>query len=151
MKNTLVKSLGLLGIASAMALTACNSGGSSSSPSTFPACTAPGSFVGIYPINGATNVQDGIQAVYVASSVSLGSQYMNAIGVPGQGLVAGTGFTQVPLSQVPTPHTKPGFANPIYYQTTFSALTGNTTWTMFFNNSNSANCQPFQYLSFTTQ
>jgi hypothetical protein len=152
MKIMRVKSLGLLGIALALALTACSSGsGSSSNPSNFPNCTAPGSFVGIYPENGATNVSDGIQQVYVASSVTLGSQYQNVISAGGGTPYYGNSFTQVTFSQVPTPHTNPGFANPIYYTVTFPNLSAGTQYTMYLNNQNSQNCVPLQYLQFTTQ
>ena len=148
MKISFAKSLGF--IVMALTLAACNSGSSSSNPSTFPNCTAPGNFVGVYPENGATNVSDSIQTVYVASSVTLGSQYQNVIGVGGS-LFPGNTFSEVPLSQVPTPHTKPSFANPIYYVTALPNVNSGTTYAMLFNNTNSVNCQPFQYLQFTTQ
>lgn len=148
MKTSFAKSLGFLIMA--LTLAACNSGGSTNNPSTYPACTAPGSFVGVYPINGSTNVSDSLQTVYVASSVSLGSQYQNVIGVGGY-LYPGNSFSEVPLSQVPTPHTKPTFANPIYYVTALPNLNSAATYAMLFNNTNSINCQPFQYLQFSTQ
>jgi hypothetical protein len=150
MKNPFAKSLGffLLGLT----LAACNSGGSTNNPSNFPKCQAPGSFVAIYPINGATNVPDGTQNVYVASSVALGSQFMNVIGLPGNGgLQAGNQFSEVPLSQIPTPRAKPGFSNPIYYVSAVGTLSSASTWTMYLNNTNSVNCVPLQYMQFTTQ
>jgi len=151
MKLSFVKSLGLLAVAAAMLLGACNSNNNNNNPSNFPTCTPPGSFVAVYPINGATNVPDSVQNVYVASSVTLGNQFMNVIGPPGGGAVAGNLFSQVPLSQIPTPRAKPNFANPIYYVTAVGTLSSASTWTMFLNNTNSVNCVPFQYLSFTTQ
>jgi hypothetical protein len=148
MKNSFAKSLGFFVLA--LALAACNSNGSTNNPSTYPSCTAPGSFVAIYPINGSTNVPDSTQTIYVASSVALGSQFMNVIGVAGN-LYPGNGFSEVPLSQVPTPHAKPGFSNPIYYVSALSSLSSATTYTMLLNNSNSVNCQPLQYMQFSTQ
>jgi hypothetical protein len=150
MKTPFAKSLGLFLLA--FALAACNSNGSTNNPSTFPNCTAPGSFVAVYPINGSSNVPDSTQNVYVASSVALGSQFMNVIGLPaGGGLIPGNQFSQVPLSQIPTPRAKPSFANPIYYVTAVGTLSSAQTWTMFLNNTNISNCQPSQYLQFTTQ
>lgn len=150
MKTPFAKLLGFFVLA--LTLAACSSGSSGSGgPSNFPNCTAPGQFVGIYPINGTTNVSESTTAVYVASSVTLGSQYMNVIQQQNGSLYFGSGFTQVPLSQVPTPHSKPGFSKPIYYSTTFPALSSASHWTMYLNNSNSANCIPVQYLQFTTQ
>ena len=150
MKNPFAKLLGFFVLA--LTLAACSSGGSGgSNPTNYPNCTAPGQFVAVYPVNGATNVSDSTQAVYIASSVTLGSQYQNVIQQQGGSPYYGNGFSQVPLSQVPTPRTKPGFANPIYYQTTFPTLSATSTWTMFLNNTNSANCIPVQYLQFSTQ
>jgi hypothetical protein len=151
MKTSFAKSSALFVLA--LTLAACNSGnGGSNNPSNFPNCTAPGQFVAVYPISGSTNVPDSTQNVYVASSVALGGQFMNVIGLPGGGgLVNGNQFSQVPLSQVPTPRTKPSFSNPIYYITSVGSLTAASTWTMYLNNTNSANCVPFQYLQFTTQ
>jgi hypothetical protein len=143
------KLLSILALVSAVALSACNSG-SSNNPTNFPNCTPPGSFSAVYPINGATNVPDSTQNVYVASSVALGSQYMNVIGVSG-GNFPGNQFSQVPLAQVPTPRAKPSFSNPIYYVTAVGSLSTATAYTMFLNNTNSANCVPVQYLTFTTQ
>ena len=68
MKTPFAKSLAFFLLA--LALAACNSGSNNSNPSTFPNCNAPGSFVAVYPINGATNVPDGTQSIYVASSVT---------------------------------------------------------------------------------
>jgi hypothetical protein len=144
------KIFSILSLASAVALSACNSG-NSSNPTNFPSCTAPGSFTAVYPINGAANVPDSTQNVYVASSVTLGSQYMNVIGLPGGGVIAGNLFSQVPLSQVPKPRALPSFANPIYYVTSVGTLSSASTWTMLLNNTNSANCVPVQYLKFSTQ
>jgi hypothetical protein len=152
MKNMFVKSLALLGLASALGLSACSSGsGSTSNPSNFPNCTAPGSFAAVYPIPGAANVPDSTQFVYVASSVALGSQYLNAIQSNGGSTQIGTGFSQVPLSQIPTPHANPSFANPIYYATGVGSLSSETTLTMFLTNQAIPNCVPLQYLTFTTQ
>ncbi|HTA38379.1 MAG TPA: hypothetical protein VK760_04860 [Candidatus Acidoferrales bacterium] len=149
MKTPFAKLLGSFLLA--LTLAACNSGGgSTNNPSNFPNCTAPGQFVGIYPIGGSANVPDSTQFVYVASSVTLGGQYQNVIGVGGS-LFPGNSFSQVPLSQVPTPHAKPGFANPIYYVTALPNLSSATTYTMLLNNTNSANCVPVQYLQFSTQ
>jgi hypothetical protein len=134
----------------ALALAACNSGTNNNNPSGFPNCTAPGSFVAVYPINGANNVPDSTQSIYVASSVTLGNQFMNVIGVNG-GTFPGNQFSQVPLSQIPTPRTKPSFANPIYYVSTVGTLSTATQYTMFLNNSNSINCVPVQFQQFTTQ
>jgi hypothetical protein len=151
MKQTLARSLGCVAFGAAISLAGCNGGGSSNNPSSYPNCTAPGNFQAVYPINGATNVPDGTQVVYVASSVALGSQYQNVIQPPGGGAYAGNLFTQVPLSQVPTPRATPSFSNPIYYQTAVGTLSSASTWTFFLNNTNSANCVPVQYLTFTTQ
>jgi len=148
MKTPFAKSLGLFLLA--LTLAACNSGSNSSTPSNFPSCKAPGSFVAVYPINGATNVPDGTQNVYVASSVALGSQFMNVIAVNG-GNFPGNQFSQVPLSQIPTPRTKPSFANPIYYVTAVGSLSTATTYAMGLNNTNIQNCVPTQYMQFTTQ
>jgi len=150
MNTTLARSLGWIAFGAAVSLAACNSNNSSTNPSTYPNCTAPGSFQAIYPINGSTNVPDSTQVVYVASSVALGSQYQNAVLPPGGYLQSGNQFSQVPLSQVPTPRATPGFANPIYYQTAVGTLSSASTWTFYLNNTNS-NCQPVQYLQFTTQ
>jgi hypothetical protein len=148
MKTPFAKSLGFFVFA--LTLAACNSNGSSNNPSNFPNCTAPGSFAAVYPISGSTNVPDSTQFVYIASSVTLGGQFMNVIGAGGF-LAPGNSFSEVPLSQVPTPHTKPGFANPIYYVTALPNLSSATTYTMYLNNQNIANCQPMQYMQFTTQ
>jgi hypothetical protein len=148
MKTPFAKSLGFFVLA--LTLAACNSNNSTNNPSTFPNCNAPGSFAPIYPINGSTNVPDSIQFVYVASSVTLGSQFMNVIGVGGA-LFPGNSFSQVPLSQVPTPHAKPGFSNPIYYVTAIPNVSSGTTYAMLLNNTNITNCQPTQYMQFTTQ
>ena len=148
MKTPFAKTLAFFLLA--LALAACNSGTNNSNPSTFPSCKAPGSFVAVYPINGANNVPDGTQNVYVASSVTLGSQFMNVIAVNG-GNFPGNQFSPVPLSQIPTPRTKPSFANPIYYVTAVGSLSTATTYAMGLNNTNIQNCVPSQYMTFTTQ
>lgn len=148
MKTSFAKSLGFFVLA--LTLAACNSSSNNNNPSGFPNCTPPGSFVAVYPISGSTNVPDGTQNIYVASSVTLGSQFMNVIGVNG-GTFPGNQFSEVPLSQVPTPRTKPSFANPIYYVSAVGSLSTATTYTMFLNNTNSVNCVPVQFQSFTTQ
>ena len=150
MNKRLLTPVSIFALAAAFALSGCN-GSSSTNPSNSPACSSPGSFTAVYPINRATNVPDSIQNVYVASSVALGSQYTNFIGPPGGGAIPGNLFSQVPLSQIPKPRAKPAFANPIYYVTSVGTLSSASTWTMFLNNTNSANCAPVQYLSFTTQ
>jgi hypothetical protein len=150
MIHSFVKPLGFLAMAAALSLAACNGSNNAGNPSNYPNCTAPGNFVAVYPINGATKVPDNTQTIYVASSVPLGSQYQNVIGAPSGAIYAGAGFTQVSLAQVPKPRTKPSFANPIYYSSYVGTLAPSSTWTMLLNNTNSANCIPVQYQQFTT-
>jgi hypothetical protein len=148
MKTPFAKLLGLSVIA--LALAACNSGGgSTSNPSTYPNCSFPGSFTAMYPENGANNIPDSLTTVYVASSVSLGSQYQTAVSLAGGSLQAGSGFTQVPLSSIPAPHAKAGFANPIYYKSQIGSLGPSSTWLVYFNET--INCVPVQFTQFTTQ
>lgn len=150
MKNLLAKILGLAGMAAALTLTACNGSNNNNNPSNYPNCTTPGSFAAIYPINGSSGVPSTIQTIYVASSVSLGSQFQSVVGAPNGALYPGGGFTQVTLAQIPKPHASPGFSNPIYYSSFVGTLAPSSTWTILFNNRNISNCVPTQFMQFTT-
>jgi hypothetical protein len=150
MKRALIRSLAMAAMAAGLA--ACNGGGSSSaSPTLGPTCVVPSPFTMIYPENGSS-VSATIGAVYIAVQSSLANTYNTGV-QPANGVFPGYyggTFTQVPASQIPTPHAKPGFANPIYYASSLGqGLYSGVTYQIGFNNT-ATNCTPAVIDTFTT-
>lgn len=151
MKNTFAR--GVAAFAVLAALAACNgSNNNSTNPST-PTCALPATFAVVYPVDGSNTVPVSNLYFYIASqSNNLANGNYQAVVQPPNGLPAyvGGNFTQVPLSQIPTPRTLPTFSNAIYYQSNIGGLTAGSTYQIGFNNS-ATSCSPNLVATFTTQ
>jgi hypothetical protein len=144
----------------ALAMVAAGCGGGGNSGSSVSACTVPAGmqYALVYPVPSSTGNPTSLSAVVVATSGTLPPTWMTGNGwdielnysatgsYPGTAL--GGEFAAVSYSAIPTPNATPSFANPSYYQSTFSyasnantPLPPGTVITATLNNLNS-NCYP---------
>jgi hypothetical protein len=139
--------------AAALLLAACNSNGTGQNYTNPPVCGLQGTTYLVYPINGAANVPDSTQVVYIVSNNdTLGNGNFNTFIQPPNNLPAypGNNFVSVPASSVPKPHAHPSVSNPHYYSSNIGGLSAGSTYVIGFNVVNQ-NCVPAGIGSFTTQ
>jgi hypothetical protein len=141
MRKPLVRSLFLVVVTAV--LSACGGYNNPGGAPAFPNCNPPGSLVMVYPIPGNGKIPASTQNVFFASSVGLGGGgFITAVAPPNGGALFGGGpFVPVPVTSVPTPHAKPNFAKPLYFESNIGGLTGASTYTIYFVN-DTINCNP---------
>lgn len=156
----MIRIVGSLVALAALAIVAVGCGGGCSYCTTVSKCTVPAGmqYSLVYPVPSSTGNPTNLSEVVVATSGTLPPTWMTGNGwdivlnytatgaYPGSAL--GGEFTATTPSAIPTPNATPAFANPSYFQSTFSyasnanaPLPPGTSITATLNNLNSS-CYP---------
>jgi hypothetical protein len=129
-------------------LAGCNSSNNNNVPGNGTYCGGPGRNMEVlYPAPNAKNVQAAtLTAIYVSTSSALppsnSFNFLLNTSVPSVSYYTGN-FGQVNASQIPTPHAKPTYSNPVYYATSLggAVLPLNSAIQMLWNDGGTA-CTP---------